>query len=486
MNAPLKPGARPQRNVGTAVFVGFVTVVAAALMVTGAITVGPPDEWWALVVLTAMGILSWVLRQADVNPRVNISFVNIILLAAAVIVGPLGAAIVGLIASAVQGERAPAVVRVFNISLASVLGSVGGFVYLLAGGARDVGQLHGATPLLLEVGVPLIVADVAQCFVNAALIAAVRRVNSGVPMQSQILKLLSTMGTAYIGYGVIGFLFVVLWIPAQVGWFSAVLVLAPLFVARWAFVQYGEEVAAHERALDALVTAVEIKDPHSAGHGARVAQLCEWIAEALGEGFKEIQDVRTAGMLHDLGKVAVPTRLLRSRRDLTDDELVLLGDHALESVEMLQEIDFIRDSHAAIAHHHERFDGRGYPAGLSGEQIPLGARIIAVADAFDALTTERSYRPALTTTEALRALERRGGAHLDPQVVAALGRALHRHEWTPTVPDRELLATAGVAVDHDDPDVSDLFASRPDLRQRIKGAVVAGATEPHRTTAGRA
>jgi putative nucleotidyltransferase with HDIG domain len=461
-----------------------VGIAAVVLLVVGWMWIGPPDDWWALAVLIAMGVFSWVFRETEVNPRVNISFLSIILLASGVIVGPVGAGLVGAVSTSLESLGAPRVVRFFNISLGSVLGSMGGLVYWLVTGAKDVGQVHGWAALLLTVGLPLMVADVCQCLVNAVLIAAVRRVHSGVPMRAQIVKLLTTTGMAYIGYGIIGFLFVVLWIPAKVGWFSAILVLAPLFVARWAFVQYGDELRAHERTLDALVTAVETKDPHNAGHGRRVAQLCEWIAESLGEGFKEIQDVRTAGMLHDLGKVAVPTRVLRSRHDLTDEELVLLGDHALEGVEMLQEIDFIRDSHAAIAHHHERFDGRGYPAGLAGTQIPLGSRIIAVADAFDALTTARSYRPALPPDEALRELERRGGTQLDPVVVAALGRALHRHgEWTPTIPDDEVLASAGRAINHDDPEASDLMASRPDLRARMRGTAT-GNAESHSTKAG--
>ena len=157
-----------------------------------------------------------------------------------------------------------------------------------------------------------------------------------------------------------------LWIPAGVGWFSAVLVLAPLFVARWAFVQYGDELRAHERTLRALVTAVETKDPHNAGHSERMAQLAEWLAETMGLGHKEIQDVRTAGMLHDIGKVGVPSKAAARPAPLTDDELVVLAEHALSGVELVQGIDFLAGSVDGIAHHHERFDGRGYPAGPDG------------------------------------------------------------------------------------------------------------------------
>lgn len=462
-----KPSPRGE-GFATYAYVGLVCALALALLGWAWWRHGVTTDYVAFVVLATLGVLSWLLRETDVGHRVQFSFTSIILLASGVIVGPFAAGLIGALSVVTQATRARPAVRIFNAAMVSIVGSVGGLVYLAAGGMRDVVAVEGPANLLLNVGLPLLVADIAQCVANAVLLAGVMRASAGVPMRPQILKLLSTTGVAYVGYGIIGFIFVVLWIPAEVGWFSAILVLAPLFVARWAFVQYGAEVAVHERTLNALVMAVETKDPHSAGHSGRVAQLCEWIAEALGLGFKEIQDVRTAGMLHDLGKVAVPTRLLRSRRQLTDDELLLMGNHPLEGVEMLQEIDFLRDSREAIAHHHERFDGRGYPHGLNGERIPLAARIVAVADAFDALTTARSYRPAHTSAEAVKELTRRGGTQLDPLVVAALGRALHRHEWTPTVPSGAMLA-AGVALDHDDPEMSDLFAGRPDLRARIKG-----------------
>ncbi len=226
--------------------------------------------------------------------------------------------------------------------------------------------------LLLQVGLPLLFADLAQCLTNAVALSLILHVAGGVPMRMQIWKLLSTTGAAYVGYSVIGFLFVVLWVPGQVGWFSAVLVLAPLFVARWAFVQYGEEFRAHERTLRALVTAVETKEPHNVGHSERVGQLSEWLAEAIGLGHKEIQEIRMAGMLHDVGKVGVPTRLLHPRRELTDDELVLIADHAIGGVELVQGIDFLGASVDGVAHHHERYDGLGYPAGLAGDGHPAG------------------------------------------------------------------------------------------------------------------
>ena len=454
----------------TIAFVSLTWVLALTLSWLGYVLAGPPQDLVAVGVLAVMGITGWRLRETDVGSRIQLSFISIILLAAGVIVGPVGAAFVGATATVFVRDRQPLVVRVFNVALFAGMGALGGVVYRLAGGISDFDEGASAARILIGVGAPLIVADIAQCLLNAFLIAGVMRASMGVPMRMQVIRLLSTSGLAYVGYGVIGFLFVVLWIPADVGWFSAVLVLAPLFVARWAFVQYGDEQRAHERTLRALVTAVETKEPHNAGHSERVAQLSEWIAEAMSLGHKEIQDIRTAGMLHDVGKVTVPARVLRSRQPHTDDDLVLVAEHAGAGVALVQDIEFLAGSLEGIAHHHERFDGLGYPGGLRGDAIPLAARIVAVADAYDSLTTERSYRPALDVAEAALFVRDRAGEQFDPAVCDALDKALVRHEWSVTTRTNDQLAAAGIALDHDEPEVSDRLAHRPDLRAQIHGA----------------
>ena len=452
----------------TLAFVAFVAVLALALLGAGLLVVGLPRDWFAVALLSSFGLTGWLLRETHVGARVQLSFISIILLAAAVIVGPVGAGLVGALATVLKFDRAKLIVRVFNVAMFSSVGSIGGLVYLWVGGTEQIPTNAGTVDILLGVGVPLLIADVAQCLLNALLIAGILRAASGSPVRPQVVLLLSTSGLAYIGYGVIGFLFVVLWIPASVGWFSSVLVLAPLFVARWAFEQYGEEFRAHERTLRALVTAEEKKDPLTAGHSAKVAQLSEWLAEALGLGHKEIQDVRTAGMLHDIGKVGVPARYLRSRKPLEDEDYVVVAEHAGAGVELVRGIEFLAGSLDAIAHHHERYDGRGYPAGLAAQEIPLAARIVAVADVFDALTTERSYRPALTVADAVQVMRDRAGTHLDPAVVDALGKVLARHPWEPTTRTDDPLPTT-LALDHDEPEVSDRLAARRDLRARIHG-----------------
>lgn len=452
-----------------ALFIAFVCVLALTAGGLAWVVAGPPTNLAAVALLLPVALSGSIGRENPVGTRIRFSFVSIVILASIVITGPVGAALVGGGTNLVAVNKTPLRARVFNTGMFACIGAVGGLVYLAVGGRADVASLHSASSLLLEVGLPLVAADVAQCLVNALLLAGIQNIVTATPLRTQVWGLLATTGPAYIGYGVIGFLFVVVWIPAEVGWFSSFLVLAPLFVARWAFAQYGDELQAHERTLRALVTAVETKEPHNAGHSERVAQLCEWMAEAMVLGHREIEDIRTAGMLHDVGKVGMPTRLLGSRQPHTDDDLVTMAGHSLIGVELVQDVDFLSGSVDGIAHHHERFDGRGYPDGLTGDAIPLSARIIAVADCFECLTSSRSYRPALTADEALAVVRAQAGTQFDPKVVELLVKALSRHDWTVTDRTPDELASAGVALDHDEPEVSDRIAFSDRLRTRITG-----------------
>ncbi|MHB8273358.1 MAG: HD domain-containing phosphohydrolase [Dermatophilaceae bacterium] len=415
----------------------------------------------ALVVLCVMGVVSSSSQELNVGGRIGFSFTSIILLAAVGIVGPFGAAVVGTVTQFLVFNKHPLRARVFNSGMTSIIGAVGGFAYLAAGGALDVAGVGGVWPLLIHVGVPMMLADVVICLLNAVILSGIVRLTQGTPIRRFVLGMLGTSGLAYIGYGVIGYLFVILWVPAGVGPFSAVLILAPLFAARWAFVQYGDEQRAHERTLRALVAAVETKDLYTRGHSERVALLCDLMGGSLTLSQQDTEALRFAGMLHDIGKIGIQMRVLRTSDVLSDADLASIATHPARGVEMVRDIEFLEGSFEAILHHHERMDGRGYPAGLRGEQIPLFARIIAVADAFDSLTTSRSNRDAHNVEEAVAELQRRAGAHLDPSIVAALERGLARHVWEPTRLEPELMATAGGAFDHDDPDASDLMAAPP-------------------------
>jgi diguanylate cyclase (GGDEF)-like protein len=173
----------------------------------------------------------------------------------------------------------------------------------------------------------------------------------------------------------------------------------------------------------ALAKVVDARDSFARGHGQRVSELASAIALRLGLSQDEVELARVAGNLHDLGKVAVPQRILRKPGPLDPLEREAVERHPQIGYRMLERMGAGLVA-LCVLHHHERWDGTGYPKGLAGEQIPLGARIVFVADAYDAMVSERSYGRRLAPSEALLELERQAGAQFDPRIVAALAEEL--------------------------------------------------------------
>ena len=174
----------------------------------------------------------------------------------------------------------------------------------------------------------------------------------------------------------------------------------------------------------AFVRAVDAKDPYTAGHSLRVSEYATAIAEQMGLSAADVDRIRWAALLHDLGKLAVPEDVLRKPGELTDAEWALMRTHPVKSAQIIEGIATYRDYVPGVRQHHERYDGKGYPEGLSGDEVCLDARIIAVADTYEAMTSDRPYRPALSPADALEAIRREAGSQFDPAVVAALARAL--------------------------------------------------------------
>jgi putative nucleotidyltransferase with HDIG domain len=169
-----------------------------------------------------------------------------------------------------------------------------------------------------------------------------------------------------------------------------------------------------------LANALEAKDPYTRGHSERVAALSRRLASALGLTPAVVDTVGQAGLLHDIGKIGVPEAILRKPRSLSSEEWQIMRGHPVIGAQIVAPFEFFESAARVIRHHHERWDGSGYPDGLRGEDIPLEARIVGVADVFDALTSERSYRPALTRDAARALLLQESGRTLDTTIVAVL------------------------------------------------------------------
>jgi len=187
---------------------------------------------------------------------------------------------------------------------------------------------------------------------------------------------------------------------------------------------YGQLQRSICQSLLGLANALEAKDPYTRGHSERVGALARRLAMARAMPADEADTIAQAGLLHDIGKIGVPEAVLRKQGPLADDEWEMMRRHPIVGAQIVAPFEFFAAGALAIRHHHERWDGSGYPDGLGGAAIPAGARVVAVADVYDALTSDRPYRAALSSTAALELITRQAGTTLDAHVVDALVEVL--------------------------------------------------------------
>lgn len=413
----------------------------------------------AVIILAVLSLLASAAQSTRLGAsNASVSLTSILLGAAIPLTGPVGAAIVGCASAIDPGITRSRGVRVFNVSMTGLVGAVGGLVYLGLGGV--VGHDAGLNPLciLSRQGVPLAVATVVMMLVNTGCVSLMIAVNGGAPMFINWRRISRQVGRTYLGYGVVGFLFVVLWDPVGLGPATVLVMFVPLVFAQWSYAQQHAESVAHERTVASLVAAGEARDPIMSGRIERVAQVSELLGNELRLSPADADALHFAALLHDVGMVAPVEGRHRDNDDIRADNLERIRRHPSRGVDMLRSIEFLGDSITAIRHHHERWDGRGYPDGLAGPQIPQLARVLAVSDAFCALV------PRVGAERTMELLRDRAGVQFDPECVDAMDRvasiaadlaALDRG------PQAEVIADTVIDdrwIDHDLPEVSDLLA----------------------------
>ena len=312
----------------------------------------------------------------------------------------------------------------FNFGQIAISAYTAGQVFAVVGGRPQ----H---PAEIGVWMALLGAAVAFTLVNHALVAVAIRLSVGERVLSTLASVVGTSLVLEILYA--GLSIIAAAVLVGIGPEALLFLVIPALVARFGLLGFAAEERDYDRLVSSLMKAIEVKDGYTRGHGDRVATLCVEVARELGYGYDDLRAVRYASMLHDVGKLNVPLEVLNKPGSLTDAEFAMIRTHPLSGSDIVEGIEFLSPALAGIRYHHERLDGRGYPYGLAGDGLPMVARIVTACDAFDAMTSTRSYRFALSVETAVEELVRCSGTQFDPDVVAILARVVERLDWQPTV-----------------------------------------------------
>jgi HD-GYP domain-containing protein (c-di-GMP phosphodiesterase class II) len=273
-------------------------------------------------------------------------------------------------------------------------------------GQNSAGALLGA-----------LAAGVLYTLLNAMLVAFPLAYVQRIPYTGVLIPYIRGVAPFFAGVSSLSVAAAALW---QVHPLATGLLLPALLTAKLAYDNYVRLRLETDNFLHALADAVDLRDPYTARHSVRVAELARALGERLGLQGDTLWGLQAVARVHDVGKITVPDSVLRKAGALTPEEYEEMKGHVEAGVRILQHISLYRDSLEILAQHHERLDGSGYPRGLKGEEIIFPARVLAVADAYDAMTTDRPYRRAKTPEEAVRELYRVAGKEYDLNVVRAL------------------------------------------------------------------
>ncbi|OLC20152.1 MAG: hypothetical protein AUH33_04470 [Chloroflexi bacterium 13_1_40CM_68_21] len=267
-------------------------------------------------------------------------------------------------------------------------------------------------------------AGIAFSLVNLLLGVSLASLRTGSPFGRVWAVSVSNVLTGLVALVPIGWLMAE--IAVKVGLWASFLFLMPLYLARFAFTKYAETRELFFGTVSALSQAIDAKDGFTRGHADRVSRIAGAIARDMGLAERQIEEIELAGLLHDIGKIGVEDRILMKPARLDADEQELMRRHPIYGASILEPSASLKPLVQLVLHHHENFDGSGYPDGLKGEDIPLGSRIIIIADAYEAMTSDRIYRKAIGHERAMDQLNRYKGVQFDPVIVRALQKLVQK------------------------------------------------------------
>ncbi|MEI8082109.1 MAG: HD domain-containing phosphohydrolase [Actinomycetes bacterium] len=403
-----------------AVAVGAIVGLVASWRV---VPVPPIPNVAVLAVLAVLAELVTLtfLRGSDVAISYPIT------VAAMVLFGPTTATFIGILGAvfAIGWRQRPATLKVvFNLGEAAVCDLAAAWTYVLLGGPVIAlgnpasGELQRTLSQWPQFLVPILAAAVVAVVANVALLVAVISLSDGLPPSTVLRGLgLGMFTVVHLSLAFVGL--AIAFVIVSYSWLGLIVFAFPILSARQIFQYYARMQYDYPDTVRILVRSIEAKDEYTRGHSERVADYADRFCQSLRLSGSQTEEIRFAAMLHDLGKMGVRVEVLNKPGRLDAAEYDEMKQHPVLALGIVSKIPGTDRLLPVIRHHHERVDGRGYPDGIAGEAIPLAARLLAVCDTYDAMTSTRPYRPALSADAAAAELRLAATTQLDGELTNA-------------------------------------------------------------------
>ena len=414
-----------RRVKGFIVLISLLAVVEIFRIDWGRLAELPASSWAGLGALVLIGVLAEGLAiRLTAGAQASTSSIAFLpLLAGVQLFGP-EAGILLIAVTQTLGEfgvrKKGAWKGVFNIAQMLVATGVAGWAFTLLGGIPMEGR--GPAPGLSTQVFPFISFGLLVIVVNHSAVSMAIALNQGLPFRKVWESIWDDSGASLNDILISPIALSVALLYVQFGVAGLLVIVLPMLFIRYSYLTTSRLRDSNEDPLTALVKAIETRDPYTSGHSQRVSKLARRIADAMGISRLVAEHVETAALLHDIGKIeATYTDILSKPGSLSPEERAIIESHVMKGEQLLRDLSSVPEEVVkCVRHHHEREDGQGYPDGLFGDEIPLGAKIIVVCDAVDAMLSDRPYRRALPLTVVLGQLQEHAGRQFDHRIVNTL------------------------------------------------------------------
>lgn len=425
------------------IFIAGLTVVALIFLYFSFLAWQPSTDYTGAAIFVVLVVLTEGLSINIYARDTAVSTSAAPMLAGGLLFGPMGAALLSLAFALVSGVKHGSKLNRYVFNFSNQL--IAALIYL--GGIQLTGKSLAEWDLLTQF-IIVFFASLIVYIVTTMLISVVVDLNLGQPFLEFWRENFSWLAPYYVTMGLIAYAFFHGYTNG--GLVGIVAIIGPLLLLKFSEAQYiqrtkgvvkqlreknltlekssSEITRLNEELLDALAHIIDLRDPYVLDHSQHVSKYAVMIADELGLPAGRVAQIRKAGLLHDIGKLGIPESILFKPGRLSADEYNSIRRHSNLGAEMIAKVHSLQHLVPIVRHHHEHWDGKGYPEGLTGKNIPLEARILSVADAVEAMASDRPYRRGLPQVEVIQELERNSGTQFDPEVVCAFIDAVNKQE----------------------------------------------------------